>query len=119
MGAIFFRALKPWCISYKPKTNSKTVQGERNGAGVRVEMGGQDGQGIQYGEGATGQATVTDESQADVILPWILEVGNLNSFWHAYRQLRYGVLPAAYVCEGSGNGGEGEEGQVTPALSGE
>ena len=36
-GAIGFRALVPSGITYKPKINSRTVQGERTGAGARKE----------------------------------------------------------------------------------
>ena len=43
-GALSAKALNPSCIFYKPKTNSKTVQGERNMAGAQVEMGDQEGE---------------------------------------------------------------------------
>ena len=36
-GALGDRALVPSSITYEPKINSRTVQGERTGAGVRQE----------------------------------------------------------------------------------
>ena len=65
-GALSAQDLNPSRISYKPKNNSRTVQGKRNKAGVQVAMGSQDGGGDNYIEGATVQATVPDESQVDV-----------------------------------------------------
>ena len=41
-GALLARALNPSYISYKPKINSRTIQGERNGAGTWVSTGGND-----------------------------------------------------------------------------
>ena len=59
-------------IEYKPKTNSRIVQVERNRSGARIVTGGQGGQGTKGGEGATVQAKVPDESQADV---------SVHDFW--------------------------------------
>ena len=42
-GALLSRAINYSAISYEPKINSRTVQGERNGDGERVEMGEQEG----------------------------------------------------------------------------
>ena len=36
-GALVSQALVPSAITYKPKINSRTVQGERTGAGARQE----------------------------------------------------------------------------------
>ena len=41
-GDLGNRSLFPSAITYKPKINSKTVQGERTGAGVREESGADD-----------------------------------------------------------------------------
>ena len=60
------QAINPSDISYKPKINSMTVQGERNRSGARVATVEQEGEENEGGEGATGQATVPDESRADV-----------------------------------------------------
>ena len=38
-GDLGFRALIPSALIYEPKSNSRTVQGEMNGAGVRQEGG--------------------------------------------------------------------------------
>ena len=38
-GALGARALVPSAITYKPKINSRTLQGERTGAGARQEGG--------------------------------------------------------------------------------
>ena len=54
---------RPLCISYEPKINSKTVQGEKEKDGARIAMGGQ---GVQGGQDATGKAKVPEKSRADV-----------------------------------------------------
>ena len=41
-GALGSRALVPSAITYEPKINSRTVQGERTGAGARQEGGDAD-----------------------------------------------------------------------------
>ena len=38
-GTLGARALVPGAITYEPKINSRTVQGERTGAGARQEGG--------------------------------------------------------------------------------
>ena len=38
-GALGYRALIPSAITYEPKINSRTVQGERTGPGARQEGG--------------------------------------------------------------------------------
>ena len=65
-GALSDQALNPSFISYKPKIKIRTVKAERNRAGARVDTGSQAGGGDKKGEGETGQATVPDESRADV-----------------------------------------------------
>ena len=62
-GALKTHALKPSCISYKPKINSRAIQGDRSGVEVRRATGVQ---GKMGGHVATVQATVPDESRADV-----------------------------------------------------
>ena len=42
-GALLAQALNPLCIFYETKFNNRTVQGERNGSGLRVVTGGQEG----------------------------------------------------------------------------
>ena len=42
-GALGSHSLVPSAITYKPKINSKTVQGQRTGAGARHEGGEADG----------------------------------------------------------------------------
>ena len=42
-GALGSRALVPSAITYEPKINSRTVQGERTGAGARQESGADGG----------------------------------------------------------------------------
>ena len=65
-GALLSWAISPGDISYKYKINNRTVQGERNGDGARVAMGEQEGEEQDGKEGDTGQATVPDESRANV-----------------------------------------------------
>ena len=81
-GALGARALVPSAITYKPKINSRTVQGKRTGAGARQEGeeadGGTDTVGeSQGGRGRTvngeyrligqpGQVVVPAESRAEV-----------------------------------------------------
>ena len=66
MGRPFGPALNPFFISYKPKINSTTVNDKRNRSGVRVPIGGHEGEGNEYGEGETVKATVHDYSRVDV-----------------------------------------------------
>ena len=74
-GALRSRALVPSTISYEPKINSRTVQGERTRAGARQEggedNGGTDTVGQKVNEavrliGQPGQVVVPTESRADV-----------------------------------------------------
>ena len=81
-GTIEAWALVPSAITYKPKINSRTVQGERTGAGARQEGGEADGgtetvKEAQGGIGRTvnweerligqpGQVQVSAESRANV-----------------------------------------------------
>ena len=62
-GALAAQALNASYISYKPRINSRTIQGERNRYGV---------QRATEGQGSTGQATVPDASRADV---------SIHGFW--------------------------------------
>ena len=52
--------------------NSRTVQGERNQAGARIDTGIKGVQVGQVGQGATEQAKVPDESREDV---------SVHGFW--------------------------------------
>ena len=65
-GALLAQAINPSDISYEPKINSRTVLGERNGVGDRVETGDQEGEEQDDKEVETVQATVYDESWADI-----------------------------------------------------
>ena len=49
-GALGARALVPIAITYEPKINSRTVQGERTGEGARPEGGQADGGADTVGE---------------------------------------------------------------------
>ena len=74
-GALGSRDLVPSAITYEPKINSRTVQGERNGAGARQD-GGEDDSGTDtVGRmvnraarlvGQLGQVVVPAELRADV-----------------------------------------------------
>ena len=54
-GALGARALVPSDITYEPKINSRTVQGERTGAGARQESGTADGGADTVGESQGGR----------------------------------------------------------------
>ena len=41
-GTLSARTLNPSCISYEPKINSRTVQGDSNRAGAQIVTGGQE-----------------------------------------------------------------------------
>ena len=58
-------ALVPSAITYEPKINSRTVQGERTGAGAWQEGGEAEG-GTDRLVGQPGQVVVPAESRADV-----------------------------------------------------
>ena len=75
LGDLGVRALVPSAITYEPKINSRTVQGERNGAGVRQEGGEADGGTDTVGQtvngaarliGQLGQVEVPADSRADI-----------------------------------------------------
>ena len=59
-GALGARALVPSAITYKPKINSRTVQGGRTGSGARHEGGEADG-GTDRLFGQPGQVVVPVE----------------------------------------------------------
>ena len=81
-GTLGARALVPSDVTYKPKINSREVQGERTGAGARQDRGAADGGAKAVGEsqggngrtvngaarlvGQPGQVEVPAESRADV-----------------------------------------------------
>ena len=74
-GTVVARDLVPSAITYEPKINSRTVQGDRIGSGVRQEGGGANGDTNTVGqivngaarlEGQLGQVVVPVESRADV-----------------------------------------------------
>ena len=81
-GDLGDRSLVPSDITYEPKINSRTVQGERTGAGVRHNGGASDGGADTEGEAqggrertvnaaarlsrSTGKVEVTAESRSDI-----------------------------------------------------
>ena len=87
-GALGALAIVPSAITYEPKINSRTVQGERTGSGARQESGSADGGADAVGDaqggsgrtvngtarlvGRLGQVQVTAEWRADV---------STHSFW--------------------------------------
>ena len=64
-GALGARALVPSAITYKPKINSSTVQGERTGARARQERVKADGVTDRL-VGQPGQVVVPADSREDV-----------------------------------------------------
>ena len=75
-------------MSYKPNTDSRTVQGDRNGDGVSRETGGQ---------GAIWKATAPDESRVDVSVhgfwKWgtssLFDMQTINLYVHSYLHQTY------------------------------
>ena len=108
-GVIGARALVPSNITYEPKINSRTVQGERTKAGERQDRGEADGGTETVGEaqggrgrtvngaarliGQPGQVVVPAESRADVSA-------------HGKFQPQCGILPAHDAWKGSCKGRE-------------
>ena len=78
--ALSSQATNPSAISYKPKINSRTVQGESNGVRARGETGDQDGEEQDDEEVEIGQATVYDESRANISVHGFWRWGNTNLF---------------------------------------
>ena len=64
-GALGARSLVPSAITYKPKINSRDMQGERTRDGVQQEGGESDGDTDRI-LGQPGQAVVPAESRSDV-----------------------------------------------------
>ena len=95
-NAIGAQALVPSAITYEPKINSTTVQGERTGAGARQENGPADGGMDTVGEsqggsrrtvnrvvileGQTGQLQVPAELRADISFHGFLKRGTTAMF---------------------------------------
>ena len=61
-GALGYWAFVPSAISYEPKINSRTVQGERTGAGARQEGGASDGGTNNVGTTEGGRARTVNAS---------------------------------------------------------
>ena len=87
-GALGSRALAPSAIIYEPKINSRTVQGEKTGAGARQEIGEVDG-GTETVEEAEGGRVRTVNGAArlvgqpvQVVVPAESRVDvNAHGFW--------------------------------------
>ena len=77
-GALGARALVPSAITYKPKINSRTVQGERTGAGARQEGGESEGSTDRL-VGQPGHVVVPAELRADVSAHGFWKRGTLTS----------------------------------------
>ena len=80
MGRLLDQTLNLSCISYKPKINSRRVQGDMNKAGARIAMGGRDGEGNEDGEVTAVQTTVPDESWVDLSVHGFLKWGTYALF---------------------------------------
>ena len=93
-GALSAWAINPSAIYYEPKINSKTVQGEINRSGARGTTGKQEGEDQDDKEGDTGQATMPDESQADVSIHGFWKWGTTTTF-----DMKIFILDAgSYLC---------------------
>ena len=71
-GALFSQALNPSYISYEPKINSRTVQGESNWDRARFATGSQYREVNEGVEGAMVKITVPDDSRTDA---------SVHGFW--------------------------------------
>ena len=88
MGALGARALVPSAITYKPKINSRTVQGESTGAGARQESGTADGGADTVGEDQGGRVRTVNDAHRLVGIPGQAEIpaesradASAHSFW--------------------------------------
>ena len=65
-GALGYRALFPSAMTYKPKINSRTVQGESNGTGARQESGTTEGGAdiVEESQGGSGPTV----NRADILV---------------------------------------------------
>ena len=79
-GALSTQSINTSDISYKPKINNGTVQGERNRDRARVATGEREGGEQDDKEGATGQATVPDKSRADASIHGLWKWGTTDLF---------------------------------------
>ena len=66
-GALGARALVPSAITYEPKSNSRTVQGERTGAGARQEGVEANGGMETVGRKVNGAARLTGQPRQVVV----------------------------------------------------
>ena len=74
-GALGARALTPSAITYEPKINSRTVQGERTGAGAQQEGGEANGYGEAKLIGQLGSGSSNCRVKGRRKLPRLLEAG--------------------------------------------
>ena len=90
-GALGARALVPSAITYEPKINSRTVQGENIGSRARQEGGQADSDTDTVGKtingaarlvGQPGQVVVPAESRADVSNHGFWKRGDHRDVWH-------------------------------------
>ena len=65
-GALGSRALIPSAITYKPKINSRTVQGERTGAGAWKDDGSAEGGEVIFGEAQGGGGSGREVNGEDI-----------------------------------------------------
>ena len=80
LDALSAWALNPLFISHKTKINSRTLQGEKNGAGTCVETGSQEGEVNENDKRAIGQAMVRDESREAVSVHFFWKWGTFALF---------------------------------------
>ena len=133
-GALRARALVPSTITYKPKINSRTVQGERTGAGARQEVGESYGDTETVGEsqgdrartvnraarlvGQPGQVQVPAESRSYVSAHGFWKRGTTAMFDIRIVNLDVGSYLRMTLEKALCKVREGKEGLVPSGLSG-
>ena len=80
-GSLGARALVPSEITYKPKINSRTVQGERTGDGARQEGGEDDGGTETVGRTVNGATKLAGQPGQVVILAESRNDVSAHGFW--------------------------------------
>ena len=90
-GALGGRTLVPSAITYEPKINSRTVQGERTGSGARQEGGESDGSTETVGRTVNGAAILVGKPGQVVVLAESRAYVSSHGFWKQgdHRNVRH------------------------------
>ena len=102
-GALGVWALIPSAITYEPKTSSRTVQGERTGAGAREEGGESNGGTETVGQTVNGAARLTRQPGQVLVPAELLAEVSAHGFWKRGTTVMFNIRivnlnAGSYLC---------------------